>query len=199
MRNFYTQNGWEGKNYDNNLSLKDIANKIREKIKKEMPGIKFSISTQYYSGGQSLHISLMSAPFKAILGHRTSSWENGVREFKEIPDDNGHAQLSEYSFKNGYDHETGYSNGTKLTREAWDVLDKIVHYVQSFNYNDSDSQIDYFNTNFYIHLNIGKWDKPFQVTEEKISYKLAEERYFENGPVRVEKKRNPILDTILAD
>lgn len=28
-------------------------------------------------------------------------------------------------------------------------------------YDESDAQIDYFNTAYYVDLNIGKWDKPY--------------------------------------
>ena len=30
-------------------------------------------------------------------------------------------------------------------------------------YDDSDIQTDYFNTAYYVDLNIGKWNKPYQV------------------------------------
>ena len=33
----------------------------------------------------------------------------------------------------------------------------------AYNYDDSDSQTDYFDTNFYYSLAIGKWDKPFTI------------------------------------
>jgi hypothetical protein len=38
---------------------------------------------------------------------------------------------------------------------------KALGIVQSYNFDDSDSQCDYFHTNFYLHSGIGKWDKPF--------------------------------------
>ena len=33
------------------------------------------------------------------------------------------------------------------------------------NHNESDSQTDYFNVGWYIDIGIGRWDKPYQVTE----------------------------------
>ena len=30
-------------------------------------------------------------------------------------------------------------------------------------YDESDAQTDYFNTAYYVNLNIGKWNKPYQV------------------------------------
>ena len=31
-------------------------------------------------------------------------------------------------------------------------------------YNNTDSQIDYFDTAYYYYINIGQWDKPYQLT-----------------------------------
>lgn len=36
----------------------------------------------------------------------------------------------------------------------------------SFRYDDSDVQTDYFDTNFYLKLEVGKWDKPFVVRQK---------------------------------
>ena len=33
-------------------------------------------------------------------------------------------------------------------------------------YDESDSQIDYFNTSFYISINIGRWDKPYKYNKK---------------------------------
>ena len=32
-------------------------------------------------------------------------------------------------------------------------------------YDDSDSQVDYFNTAYYVSMNVGKWNKAFQVAK----------------------------------
>ena len=31
-------------------------------------------------------------------------------------------------------------------------------------YDESDAQVDYFNTAYYVDLNVGKWNKPYVVT-----------------------------------
>lgn len=160
----YTGHGWEGHNYKMDMSLKEIATKLRERVKKEMPDIKWSITIEHYSMGQSLHISLMEAPFEAIICQRRRVFKNGQEEWEESQPEKQSAQLNHYTFREGYEHTEGCSNGTKLTRKAWNVLSLVSGYATSFNFDDSDSQIDYFHTNFYLHLNIGKWDKPFVVT-----------------------------------
>lgn len=48
------------------------------------------------------------------------------------------------------------------TDESKEILSNVKNLVNQYNYDDSDGMIDYFNTNFYLHLNIGKWNKPFR-------------------------------------
>jgi len=142
----YTGYGVQGSNYNSKLSLKDIAKLIRGQLKKEFPTCKFSVVTEYYSMGCSLHVSLMESPFKV------SKDENF----------NGHLQLNEYQFINESEVERQINNGYKITPQLFYIMNKVVYIINSYNYNDSDPQIDYFDTNFYLHLNVGKWDKPYR-------------------------------------
>lgn len=146
------------------MNIKDITKSIKQQLKKEFPRCKFSVSIERYSMGQSMTVSLMEAPFEAIVnigsiisGKFVSTEEQGY-EFKKS------AQLNQYTFKNGYNNnETvpGWNNGAILTQQAWKVMKRAVEITQHFNYDDSDSMVDHFDVNFYLHLNIGKWDKPF--------------------------------------
>lgn len=138
----YTGFGWEGSNYNNDLSTKDIARIIRQKLKKHFPDCKFSVTSKYYAGGSSIHCSLMSAPFTVFTN-----------------------EISDYTEKDQYDQVNQYyiDDSKHYTKKAKEVLKKVYKLTQSFNYDDSDGQIDYFSTNFYFHLNIGKWDKPFVI------------------------------------
>jgi len=52
-----------------------------------------------------------------------------------------------------------------LTPEVQRVMDDVVGYLQSYNRDDSDAQTDYFDTNFYLDIQIGAWDRPYAVTE----------------------------------
>ena len=139
---FYTQNGWKGKNYNINLSTKEIAKIMRTYVKEIYPTYKFSITVKDYS---SIYISLMEAPHEVF----TDKADNYTLE-------EGHTQVNHYSIENN-------KSMTELTKE---VLKDVYNTLQSYNYDDSDAMIDYFDRNFYIHLNIGKWDKPFKVVEK---------------------------------
>lgn len=140
-RKFYTANGWEGSRYDFNLSTTEIAARVREYTKTKWPQYKFSVRTEYYSGGSSIHLKLVSGPEKAFKEGATqtyiSTMEN-VRGFKK-----------------------------ELTEIVYNVMNDVCDYMQSYNYDDSDGMIDYFNTNFYSEVYIGAWNKPYEVKTAK--------------------------------
>ena len=155
---FYTQNGWKGDKYDGKLSLKEIAKIVRGILKKEFPLCKFSVRTEHYSMGQSLYLSLMSGPFDPFVNvfpikHlHPESWlrENQHNNLNSCRN-NGYSQLNQYYLDD--DHT--------LTSTSREILKKAYNTIKNYNYNDSDGMIDYFDTNFYVHLDVGKWDKPF--------------------------------------
>ena len=45
------------------------------------------------------------------------------------------------------------------------VIQKVYDIINSYNFDDSDIMTDYFHTNFYLDLSIGKWDKPCIIGE----------------------------------
>jgi len=161
----YTDNAWQGEKYELGKDLKDIAKETRQYLKKKFPKCKFSITIERYSMGQSLNIYLMGGPFTAIYQKGS---HNG-REFTSI-EEQGHkfeqySQLNQYTFSENYYSKrlpmAGWNNGSQLSFQAWYVLKDAVNFVSQYNFDDSDSMIDYFHTNFYLHVNIGKWNKPF--------------------------------------
>lgn len=132
--------------------LKDIAADIRKNLKAEFPKCKFSIRCELYSMGQSLHVALMSAPFAVLATD---------------PRGRQYAQLNEHRLKEDPE-TTGYlCNGAHLTPDAWKMLARVNEIVNAENWDRSDSMTDYFDVNYYVHLHIGKWDKPFVVTANK--------------------------------
>ena len=112
----------------------------------------------------------MSAPFDAFTDHPENIHEyyaEGGNINKRVTS----AQLNEYIFKDGYKESmchrgllpTGYNNGVVLTKQAWDIMEYAAKLANGYNFDDSDGMIDYFHTNFYLHIEIGRWDKPFQI------------------------------------
>ncbi|MFA8998025.1 LPD29 domain-containing protein [Clostridioides difficile] len=140
---FYTEYGWKGANYNTYLSTKDIAKIIRQYVKEVYPTYKFSITT---SSCRTIKISLMEAPCKIFN-------EGLETDYIEI---NRHS----------------ISCDNRLNSVGKSVLNDIYSLLKSYNYDDIDPMIDYFDTNFYMYFSIGKWDKPFKVVEkESIKHK----------------------------
>jgi len=150
------------------MDLKDIAKHVKQQLKTKYPNSVFSVTIDRYSMGQSLHINLMKSDIKVI------------RDFEEIPEiaflhiGNGYTkemikqrqekkyhQLNEYTLKEEYNPDN-WCNGVFLTKEGHDLLQDVVKFTQYYNYNDSDSMIDYFDVNFYLSISIGKWNKDFE-------------------------------------
>lgn len=155
MRNLYTSNGWVGAKHDSSLSVKDIAKIARDYVKKNYSDCKFSVTKDH----NSLHIRLMAAPFNpfatpdanVVTGHDA---RYGLDDFMKGWNDRiarGHHDVNHY-----------YIDDSKfITDTAKAMFKDINKYVSAYNYDDSDAMTDYFDTNFYMNLSIGKWDKPF--------------------------------------
>ena len=129
---------YQGENYDSNLSLKEIAQKIRDYAKTDeiLGQCKWSVRTSYASMCQSLSIKLMEAPYEAFI--------DTYRDYN---------QWNQY-------HDEAEKNG--LTELANEAMKRMRDYVESFNYDDSDPYTDYFNTNFYSDYGVGSYEKPFK-------------------------------------
>lgn len=146
--NFYTANGWAGSNYDSKLSTKEIAAKVRAFAKKNFPVFKFSIRTEWSMYTDSMYIELKAGtciPF--VEGSRSA--ERGY--------------MSTMSSVKAWKDE--------LTPEMFKVLDAVTTYASSFRYDDSDGMQDYFDTNFYIHIEVSDEYKVIEPKAKKNSVK----------------------------
>ena len=146
--NFYTANGWAGSNYDSKLSTKEIAAKVRSFAKKNFPGFKFSIRTEWSMYTDSMYIELKEGvciPF--VEGSRSA--ERGY--------------MSTMSSVKGWENE--------LTPEMFKVLDAVTTYANSFRYDDSDGMQDYYDTNFYLKIKVSDEYKVIEPKAKKSSVK----------------------------
>lgn len=146
--NFYTANGWAGSNYDSKLSTKEIAAKVRSFAKKNFPGFKFSVRTEWSMYTDSMYIELKEGtciPF--VEGSRSA--ERGY--------------MSTMSTVKGWENE--------LTPEMFKVLDAVTTYASSFRYDDSDGMQDYYDTNFYLKIKVSDEYKVVEPKAKKSSVK----------------------------
>ena len=129
----------------NYRSTKDVAATVRESLKRELPNWKFSVRVESYSGGSSIHLSLMQGKEEVLVGGT------------------GYAQLNQYTFGNKGLNTYPWNNGAQLTPAGWEVMAEATKILGREHWDKSDAQIDYFNCAFYMHIEIGQWNKPYQV------------------------------------
>lgn len=115
-----------GSNYEDtkDLDITEVAKRVKKQLRSEYPGYKWSVRTNRYSGGQSLNV-----------------------EIREVPDDlqlYNPEWLSEFIETGRYPHRV-----EKYTEEARELLKAVERLVESYNYDGSDLQTDYFNVRFY--------------------------------------------------
>jgi len=145
------------------MNTKEIAKQIRKDLK-EMKGFKFSVRCEFFSMGSSIDVSIMESPIRLI------------RNMSEIPEDinmqhyiradiermqcKKYHQLNHIINNREYDVNT-WNNGVFLTVDGFNAVNKVIDIINHYHVDKSNSQIDYFDVNFYYDLNLGKFDKDF--------------------------------------
>ena len=130
-------------------SVSDIAADVKKALKKEFPRCKFSVRVEHH---RSMYVVLQSAPFNPVEDWGTWGHDN-------------YAQLNHYSLLDEYPdpNNPNRTNGIVLTLDGFKMLKRVAQIGLSENWDDSDSQTDYFSCNYYFNLHIGSFGKPFTV------------------------------------
>ena len=113
----------QGKKYNKNLDVKEIAKLVREDIKKELPNIKTSVRIERYSMGRSINIEVIELNYNPF---------NKLWVKQMVKDD--------------LITESMYIKDFQL------IMDKLKEIVNNYNYNNSDGMTDYFDVNFYSNI-----------------------------------------------
>lgn len=134
--------------------ISNIAKDVRAQLKKEFPACKFSVTIDRFSGGQSMTVALMEAPFAVFANLNTSIGYTHNGDY---------AQLNHMWMRDpGKEY---INNGYYLTPKSWKVLAKAIEIANKKNWDRSEIQTDYFDVNYYFDLEIGKWNRPFCQTK----------------------------------
>ena len=153
-RQFYTDFGWEGKNHSFDRSLKEVAVIVRSYVKEKYPTYKFSVRTSYASMCQELHVELKESPVEIY------------KTFEELTDKDIHWLVNRLIANHLFTLDSCYSNQElkALCEKVWEehgnfykrlnevtqaVIDDVDAFVNSYNYQDCDGMIDYFDVDFY--------------------------------------------------
>lgn len=145
---FYTANGLAGSNYDSKLTTKEIAAKVRAYAKKNFPGFKFSVRSEWSMYADSMAVELKAGPCVPFIEGSRSA-ERGY--------------MSTMSNVKAWKDE--------LTPEVFAALNSVSNYASSFRYDDSDGMQDYFDTNFYLSIKVSDEYKVIEPKAKKSSVK----------------------------
>ena len=149
----------------NKYSTKDITKYVRQRLRAEFKDLKFSVRCEYYSMGSSMHITILESKkvrfvkkYEEITDSEVLSMmsarndtEAEVRgRIKKLQDTNNY-QVNQYHIETDW----------QFTEEGKKVLKRVLEIANKYNHDNSDIQSDYFDVNYYLHINLGRWDKPF--------------------------------------
>lgn len=123
---------------------------IREALKARFPKYKFS--ARKGSGSLSVDVTIKQGPVDFIEDYLKDATPGSNADYIRK---SGNIQVNQYWYE---DH---------FGAEAAEVIGEVIKIIKTAPargwYDRSDIQTDYFDTAFYIHLNIGEWNKPYQV------------------------------------
>ena len=116
---------------------------IRNKLKEELPNLKFSVRKG--AGSYSVNVSIV----KGDVDFRDIRWY-GRRGIGSV-DSNYHIPINQFHLYQYKEHE--------------ELFEKIMNIIKTAPdrkwFDHSNSQIDYFSTAYYIDLSVGRWNKPY--------------------------------------
>lgn len=121
------------------ISTKEVA-EIRKELKKAFPNFRFGVRKEHYS---SVNVTIKKGP--ALPADVFTHGE-------------GYAQLNQY-------YPDNYGSFSKMLKKIVEIIKTAPAKADGGRayYDNSDAMIDYFDTAFYMHINVGSWNKPYEV------------------------------------
>ena len=157
MKQLYTRNGWVGENFDWNLDIKEIAKIARKYIKDNYKDLKTSVRIRRNNYFKALDIEIDANTIELAKTEEDLMSEFNQTQSMRIIMNNVN-QLSPEEYKQRIEELLndkiklkGYRLYSMKTHQT--LLD-IKKFINSYNYDDSDGMIDYFDTNFYLDIRI---------------------------------------------
>lgn len=137
----------------------DLVKSVRAKIKPVLAkhGLKGTISG---TGKGTLSLNISSGKVDFIGSHYRHAMEKGMslygryltrEEIQKEWDDCKYLGINPYWY-----HEHFQQKEVEILRELMTIL-------QEGNWDKSDIMSDYFNVGWYVDINIGKWNKPYEL------------------------------------
>lgn len=125
---------WQGSNFTRTreYDAEKIFANVRAWLKETYPNIGFSVRKNSFD---SYTVSLMHGNFWPYKNH-----------------DRLHGNINHHYV----------SQNEELSDRAKEIMENVIAYVESWNFDDSDIMTDYFHVNFYVHFEIGRYGKSYE-------------------------------------
>lgn len=120
------------------------------KIAMKGTGVKYSLAVNHYS---TLVMNIKSGPVDFIANAQEVADSKPRGMFAGNLGRPKSIQVNTYWYK---EHFTG---------QALAILEKAIPVLNTGNHDRSDIQSDYFDVGWYVNVNIGQWNKPYEVTK----------------------------------
>ena len=122
------------------ISKNEVA-EIRKELKAQFPKFKFGVR----KGSSSLSVDV--------------TVKSGPSDFSDIcAYGGGYGQINQYYLSNYGKHEKFFEQILRIIKIAPSTVEGGRRW-----FDESDAQTDYFHTAYYIHLQVGEWNKPYEV------------------------------------
>ena len=118
-------------------------------------GVKGSIGVHHHS---SLEVTLRKGALD-LIGNQVALLRSGSR----IDRYGDNAKNAEYLETKKNTQVNPYYIDDQYTGACAAFMKELVAAMNDGNHDNSDIQTDYFDVGWYIHVNVGKWDKPYEV------------------------------------
>ena len=123
------------------ISANEVA-AIRKELKAQFP--KFRFGVRKGSGSLSVDVTVKSGP----------------TDFSDIFHNVGHGQINHHWLCNYGKHQAFFEQIMRIIKIAPSTVAGGRRW-----FDESDAMTDYFHTAFYIHLNVGEWNKPYALVK----------------------------------
>jgi hypothetical protein len=113
---------------------------IRDELKVQFPKFKFGVRKG--SGSLSVDVTIKAGP----------------ADFSDVLQN--HGQINHYHLGNYGEHKSFFEQIIRIIKIAPSTIPGGRRW-----FDESDAQTDYFHTAYYMHLQVGAWDKPYIQTK----------------------------------
>lgn len=125
------------------INAKDVQ-AIRNELKETFPKFKFGVR-KMSGGSNGVDVTIKAGP----------------TDFSDcFRGDDGYAQINQYHTHMYGDHQTFFDKVHDIIKTA--PIKGEGYWANKGWYDNSDSMIDYFDTAYYIHMQVGSWNQPYQ-------------------------------------